>query len=80
MYQYLIFPVNFYSTVCGTPPYDHIANATTFYFPKQHKIKVFFLSKDPVNMTTLLIWPKKFGRTVVVLTGFHCNSKNQTGY
>ena len=48
-----------YQTVySGTPPYDHLVNMTTFYFPdpEQHKIKVFFLSKDPVN-TTEIFWP-----------------------
>ena len=53
----------FYS---GTPPYDHLVNTTICYFPEQHIIKVFFLSKDAVNTTTSLIRPEHFCRTVVV--------------
>ena len=31
------------------------------------------LIPTPANTTTPLLRPKYFGRTVVVLTGFHCN-------
>ena len=65
----------------GTPPYDHPVYKTTSllrpysFKPNVKNIESFYYFEDPVNATTSLLRPGFYGPTVVVLTGFHCISK-----
>ena len=58
----------------GNPPYNHPTYKTTsllgpYPFNPNFKItdRVFYYFEDPVNVTTLLLWPGFYGQMVVTL-------------